>query len=198
MAAAWTVRESNPGWGEIFRTCPDRPWGPHSLLYNGYRFFPEGQKRPEREVDPSPLLVPCSWKGRAIPLLPLWAVRPVQSLSARTMVHFSEADSHSAYERISSDMQTENSLPQYATNRHNPEPLCSNSILPLYSLTSFVIVLSHVTFLQLLLHSGIQAKILYASLFSYVHLKFPSISYYRDWYRLTTISVEHKLQILIL
>jgi len=29
-----------------------------------------------------------SWKGRAIPLLPLWTVRPVQSLSACTMVHF--------------------------------------------------------------------------------------------------------------
>ena len=26
--------------GEIFRTRPDRPWGPHSLLYNGYRVFP--------------------------------------------------------------------------------------------------------------------------------------------------------------
>jgi hypothetical protein len=35
-----------------------------------------------------PLLVPWSWKGRAIPLLPLWAVRPVQSLSACTRVHF--------------------------------------------------------------------------------------------------------------
>jgi hypothetical protein len=31
---------SNPGVGEIFRTCPDRPWGPLSLLYNGYRVFP--------------------------------------------------------------------------------------------------------------------------------------------------------------
>ena len=35
------------------------------------------------------LLVPWSWKVRAIPLLPLWAVRPVQSLSACTRVHFS-------------------------------------------------------------------------------------------------------------
>ena len=34
------------------------------------------------------LLVPWSWKGRAIPLLPLWAVRPVQNLSACTRVHF--------------------------------------------------------------------------------------------------------------
>ena len=35
-----------------------------------------------------PLLVPWSWKGRATPLLPLWAVRPVQSLSACTRVTF--------------------------------------------------------------------------------------------------------------
>jgi hypothetical protein len=34
-------------WDEIFRTRPDRPWGPPSLLYNGYRSFP-GVKRPGR------------------------------------------------------------------------------------------------------------------------------------------------------
>ena len=39
-------------------------------------------------LTPNPLLVPWSWKGRAIPLRPLWAVRPVQSLSACTSVHF--------------------------------------------------------------------------------------------------------------
>ena len=39
-------------------------------------------------LTPHPLLVPWSWKGRAIPLLPLWAVRPVQSLSACTRVTF--------------------------------------------------------------------------------------------------------------
>jgi len=35
-----------------------------------------------------PLLVQWSRKNRAIPLLPLWAVRPEQSLSACTRVHF--------------------------------------------------------------------------------------------------------------
>jgi hypothetical protein len=30
-------------WDEIFRTCPDRPWGPPSLLYNGYRAIPVGK-----------------------------------------------------------------------------------------------------------------------------------------------------------
>ena len=39
-------------------------------------------------LTPHPLLVPRSWKSRAIPLLPLWAVWPVQSLSACTTVHF--------------------------------------------------------------------------------------------------------------
>ena len=44
----------NSGGGEIFRTCPDRPWGPPSLLYNGYRVFPGGKERPGRDAEPSP------------------------------------------------------------------------------------------------------------------------------------------------
>ena len=38
---------------EIFRTCPDRPWGPPSLLYNVYGVFPEGKEQPGRDADPS-------------------------------------------------------------------------------------------------------------------------------------------------
>jgi len=45
---------SNPGGGEIFRTCPDRPWGPPSLLCNRYRVLPRGKERPGRDADPSP------------------------------------------------------------------------------------------------------------------------------------------------
>jgi len=100
--------------GEIFRTCPDRPWGTPSLLYSWYRVFPGGKERPGRDADPSPLssavikrveLYLFSSYGpyglyRAsvpvqrytlplpIPLLPLWTVQPVQSLSACTTVHF--------------------------------------------------------------------------------------------------------------
>jgi hypothetical protein len=36
-------RGSNPGGGKIFRTHPDRLWGPPSLLYNGYWVFPGGR-----------------------------------------------------------------------------------------------------------------------------------------------------------
>ena len=88
LATGWTVLGSKPGGGEILSTCPDRPWGPPSLLYNGYRVFPEGKERPGRVLIPHPLLVLWSWKGSAIPLHPLWAVRPVQSLSACTRVTF--------------------------------------------------------------------------------------------------------------
>ena len=49
-----TVRGSIPGGGEIFRTCPDRLWGPPSLLYIGYWVFPGGKERPRRDADPSP------------------------------------------------------------------------------------------------------------------------------------------------
>ena len=48
------LRGSNPGGGEIFRTCPDWSWGPSSLLYNGYQVFHGGKQRPGRDADPSP------------------------------------------------------------------------------------------------------------------------------------------------
>ena len=74
--------------GEIFSTCPDRPWGPPSLLYDGYWVFPGGIERPGRDADTSPPLVPWSRKSKAIPLLSLWTVWPIQSLSACTRMHF--------------------------------------------------------------------------------------------------------------
>ena len=58
IGIATGYRLDGPGiesrWSEIFRTCPDRPWGPPSLLYNGYRVFPGGKERPGRDADPSP------------------------------------------------------------------------------------------------------------------------------------------------
>jgi len=34
--------------GTRYSACPDRPWGPPSLLYNGYRVFPGSKVRPGR------------------------------------------------------------------------------------------------------------------------------------------------------
>jgi hypothetical protein len=53
LATGWTVWGSNLCGGEIFHSCPGRPWGPTSLLHNGYRVFPAGSKRPRRDADPS-------------------------------------------------------------------------------------------------------------------------------------------------
>jgi hypothetical protein len=53
LATGWMVRGSNPGGGEIFRTCPDRPWGPPGLLYNGTGSFLGGKERLRHDADPS-------------------------------------------------------------------------------------------------------------------------------------------------
>jgi hypothetical protein len=45
-------------WGEIFRTCPDRPWAPSSLLYNGYLAFPGVESGRGVTLTPHLLLVP--------------------------------------------------------------------------------------------------------------------------------------------
>jgi len=75
-------------WGEVFHTCTDWLWGPPSFLYNGYLVFPGVKSGRVVTLTPHPLLGPWSWKSRAIPLLPLWAVQPVHSLSACTRVTF--------------------------------------------------------------------------------------------------------------
>jgi hypothetical protein len=54
LATGWTVRGSNPGGGEIFRSRPDWPWGPPSLLYNGYRVSFPGVKRRGRGFNHPP------------------------------------------------------------------------------------------------------------------------------------------------
>ena len=54
LATGWKVRGSNRVGGEIFRTRPDQPWGPSSLLYNGYRVFPGGKAAGAWRWPPTP------------------------------------------------------------------------------------------------------------------------------------------------
>jgi len=75
-------------WGRNFLHLSRPALEPPSLLYNGYRVFPGGKELPGRDADSSPLSSAVVMTDRAISLLPLWAVRPVQSLSACTRVHF--------------------------------------------------------------------------------------------------------------
>jgi len=57
-------------------------------IFIGTESFPGVKSGRGVTLTPHPLLMPWSRKGRTIPLLPLWAVRPVQSLSACTRAHF--------------------------------------------------------------------------------------------------------------
>ena len=55
---------------EIFHIRPDRPWDPHSLLFNGYRVCFPRVKRPGRGVDhPPPIWHRGSRKVRDVVLL---------------------------------------------------------------------------------------------------------------------------------
>ena len=80
-----TVRGSNPGGG----TCVQTGAGVHPASCTmGTGSFPGVKSGRGVTLTSHPLLVPWSWMNKAIPLLPLWDVQPVQSLSACTRVHF--------------------------------------------------------------------------------------------------------------
>ena len=53
---------SKPGKGEIFRTHPDRPCGPPSLLHNWYRVFLGGQSGRGVALTTHTHLAPRLWK----------------------------------------------------------------------------------------------------------------------------------------
>jgi len=101
LRAGW-FGDRIPVRGEIFRTCPDRPWGPPSLLYNGYRVFPGGKKRLGRDADPSP---PSSAVGHERVELYLYylygpyglyrASVPVQGCTNSRVSHISTEDMYS-------------------------------------------------------------------------------------------------------
>jgi hypothetical protein len=63
----WMVRKSNSSRGKIFRTLPDRSWGPLSLLYNGFRGKATGAWH-----DHLHHLALRLKKNRDVPLLFLW------------------------------------------------------------------------------------------------------------------------------
>jgi hypothetical protein len=54
LLTEWTVRRSNSFGGEILRTPADRPWCPHSFVYNGDRVSFPGVKQPRRGFDHPP------------------------------------------------------------------------------------------------------------------------------------------------
>jgi len=76
-------------WGSRFSAPVQTGPGAHPASCKmGTGSFPAVKSGRDVTLTPHPLLVPWSRKSRAIPLLPLWAVWLVESLSACTRVHF--------------------------------------------------------------------------------------------------------------
>jgi len=76
-------------WGARFSAPVKTGPGAHPASCTmGSESFPEVKCGLGVTLTTYPLLVPWSRKRRAIPVLPLWAVRSVQNLSACTRVHF--------------------------------------------------------------------------------------------------------------
>jgi hypothetical protein len=89
IVAGYGLDDRIPVGGKIFlhlsKTSPGAYPASCTISTGSFLGVKSGQ---DMTLTPHSLLVPWSRKGRAIPLLPLWAVRPVRSLSACTRVHF--------------------------------------------------------------------------------------------------------------
>jgi hypothetical protein len=75
-------------WGRSFPHLSRPALVPTQPSVQWYRIFPGVKSSRGVTLTSQPLLVPWSWMSRAIPLLPVWVVRPVQSLNACTRVTF--------------------------------------------------------------------------------------------------------------
>ena len=82
------LRSSNPGGTRFSALVQTGTWAHPASCTMGTGSFPGVKSGRGLTLIPHPLLVPWFRKSRAIPLLPLWAVRRVQSLSACKRVHF--------------------------------------------------------------------------------------------------------------
>ena len=80
LKSLWEARFSAP----VQTRCGTHP----DSCTMGTEFFPGVKSGRGVTLTSHPLIVPWSKKSRTIPLFPLWAVRPLQSFSACTRVHF--------------------------------------------------------------------------------------------------------------
>jgi len=61
--------DRKPVDSEFFRTSPDRPWGPPSLLYKGYRVIPGGWAAKEWQWPPTPICADVHYTVLALCLM---------------------------------------------------------------------------------------------------------------------------------
>ena len=86
LATGWRSGDLIPAGGE--KPVQTGPGAHPASCTMGTGSFPGVKSGRGVRLTPHSLLAPWSTKSRAIPLLPLWAVRPILSLSACIRVHF--------------------------------------------------------------------------------------------------------------
>ena len=84
----WTVRGLNLIGTRFSASVQNVPGAQSASCAMGNGSFPEIKIGRGVMLTIHPLLVPCVRKGRAKPVITLRAVRPIESISACTMVHF--------------------------------------------------------------------------------------------------------------
>jgi len=116
----WTNRGLNPGGGRDFSAPVHTGPGAHPAYCTmGTGSFPGVKSGGGVTLTPHPLLVPWSRKIRALPLLPLWAIRPVQRLSACTRVHFNLPFSKMCANRTHETQSMHKTVLQYLIRRRS-------------------------------------------------------------------------------
>ena len=87
-------------WGrEIFRTCPDRPWGPSSPLHIGYRDITEGSDRTVA-LTTQPHLAPRLKKEHSYTSTRLWTFVACSRVNLPLPLPLSEINLFSFWSRI--------------------------------------------------------------------------------------------------
>jgi len=76
LATAWTVRGSNPGGARFFAPVQTGPGAHPAFSIIGTVSFPGVKSGRGVTLIPQPLLMPWSWKSRAIPQLPPMGCTP--------------------------------------------------------------------------------------------------------------------------
>jgi len=88
LATDWTVRGSNPAGARFSAPVQTGPGAHPASCSMCTGSFPGVESGRGVKLTTHSLLVPWSRKSRATPLIPLWAVQPVESLNVCTKVYF--------------------------------------------------------------------------------------------------------------
>ena len=112
----WTVQGSNPGWVRFSTPVQTGPGVHPASCTMGTGSFLGVKSGRGVMLTPRPVLVPWSRKSRAIPLPPLWAVRPV----------LPECLYKGALYRVSQEecARLREGVPYVKVYRYNPKYLC--------------------------------------------------------------------------